>query len=588
MEELELAQLASDEIPEQQRRKIQEVFNLFVKAVKAKLVYPASSRLPQQFKEELFSRLTMLIDELGDLPFKVEADRVLYSSVEVYRAPSKSDNFAHAFFRDGIINFTFKNGILAREMESFIDIISRMLRSAAVDDDLATLLWESGFEHISYKLMDDVLNIETFEYGSEAIRPKASPSSTDFRNLYENEINLEITAEDFEVPSEEKKKQRANAYSAAAGSVSDYLKRVMMFSDEEKAEITEQVTQNANLDFKAYAINVLFEILGLETDNAGYHESLELFGKVRDDYIKMGDYATAAMLLSRVKEMEQAFKNLKDLKLDKIQGFIEGFASSDKIKVIVESLNTQKDIDYDKVEEYLKMLPWQAITPLVIALGELAHFPSRKAVCRALAHLSGDKVELLARGVDDPRWYVVRNVVSILGKVNNPKAMGYLKRTIRHPDIRVRKETLISAAKVGTEDAHDFLIMALNDEDEKIQIMALKELVQKKVGKAYNQIEKIVLDKDFKERSSDQIKEFLEAMAQLGGERAYEPLNKMATQFTLLASEKQKRLKNYAVRALGYVQSQSATKQLEKISKSRDHALADTARRALYRKLKGE
>jgi hypothetical protein len=588
MEEIEIAHLSTDEIPESQRRKIQEVFNLFVKAVKAKLVYPASSRLPQQFKEEMFSRLTMLIDEIGDLSFKVEADRILYGTLEVYRAPSKSDNFAHAFFRDGIINFSFKNGLLAREMESFIDIISRMLRSAAVDDDLATLLWESGFEHISYKLMDDVLNIETFEYGSDAIRPKASPSSTDFKNLFENEINLEITAEDFEVPSEEKKKQRANSYSAAAGSVTDYLKRVTIFSDAEKAEIAEQLAQNSSLDHKAYAINILFEILGLETDNAGYHESLELFGKVRDDYIKMGDFSTAVMLLSRVKEMEQAFRNLKDLKLDKIQGFIESFAASDKIKIVIEAMNTQKDIDYDKAEEYLKMLPWQAITPLVIALGELAHFPARKAVCRALAELSGDKVELLARGVDDPRWYVVRNVVSILGKVNNPKAMGYLRRTIRHQDIRVRKETLISAAKVGTEEAHDFLILALNDEDEKMQIMALKELVQKKVAKAYNQIEKIVLDKDFKERSSDQIKEFLEAMAQLGGEKAFDALNKMASQFSLLASEKQKRLKNYAVRALGYVQSSSATKQLEKIAKSRDHGLADTARRALHRKLKGE
>jgi hypothetical protein len=588
MEEIEIGHLTTDEIPEQQRRKIQEVFNLFVKAVKAKLVYPASSRLPQQFKEEMFSRLTMLIDEIGDLSFKVEADRILYEPIEVYKAPSKSDNFAHAFFRDGIINFSFKSGLLAKEMESFIDIISRMLRSAAVDDDLATLLWESGFEHVSYKLMDDVLNIETFEYGSETIRPKASPSSTDFKNLFENEINLEITAEDFEVPSEEKKKQRANSYSAAAGSVTDYLKRVTIFSDEEKTEIAEQLIQNAGLDHKAYAINILFEILGLETDNAGYHESLELFGKVRDDYIKMGDFGTAVMLLSRVKEMEQAFKNLKDLKLDKIQGFIEGFAASDKIKIVVDALNTQKDIDYDKAEEYLKMLPWQAITPLVIALGELAHFPARKAVCRALAELSGDKVELLARGVDDPRWYVVRNVVSILGKVNNPKAMGYLRRTIRHQDIRVRKETLISAAKVGTEEAHDFLILALNDEDEKMQIMALKELVQRKVAKAYNQIEKIVLDKDFKERSSDQIKEFLEAMAQLGGDKAFDPLNKMASQFTLLASEKQKRLKNYAVRALGYVQSSLATKQLEKIAKSRDHGLADTARRALHRKLKGE
>jgi hypothetical protein len=590
MEEIfDIADSSSTDISDQLRKKIIEAFNIFMKTVKARLVYPSSSRLPQQFMEDFYGRLGNLLEELDNVMFKVEADRILFDEIEVYRAQSKSENFAHAFFRDGIVYFQFKQGILFKELESFTEIVSRMMRTATVDDDLATLLWESAFEHISYKLMDDILNIETFEYGADSVKPKHAPSKADLQSLYENEIDLDITEDDFTIPSEEKKKkQRANPYLELADSVSEYIKRVTFYDESEKTAIAEMVAANATFDFRAYIFNILFEVLGIEVDNAGYHESLELFAKVRDDFIKIGDFHSAIMILARIKEMEQAFKNLKDLKLDKIRGFIESFASSEKIKIIVDSLNTQKDIDYDSVTEYLTMLPWQAIAPLVWALGELKHFPGRKAVCKALVVLAADKIELLGKGIDDPRWYVVRNVVGIIGKINTPRALGYFRKTITHRDLRVRRETIAAAAKIASSEAYDFLIMALEDDDERLQILALKELAGHKVAKAYGKIEKIVIDKDFKERSADQIKEFLEAMALLGGEKAFVVLKKMATQFSLLSSEKQKRLKNYAVRALGYVQTSEATLLLEKIAKSRNSALADTARRAINRKLKGE
>lgn len=587
---LEIAESSASEVSEPFKKKVCELFNLLIKGIKAKLVYPASSRLPQQFLEEIYAALRNLLEEEGSITFRVEADRILYEDIVVYRSQSKSENFAHPFFRDGILSFEFAKEISIQELSSFNDLISRMMRSAYVDDDLATLLWEASFNHISYKLMDDVLNIETFEYGLDSLKSNSGGQGRpDIQKLYNEEINLELSVEDFEITPEARGKRKQSApYASVPDVVGDFMRKLMVFDDAEKAALEELMKADETFDANSYIIDLLFEILGMETDNAGYHEALELIGKVRDDFIRAGDFISASLILGRVKELEQAFKNLKDLKLDKIQGFIESFAAPEKIKVIIGTLNRQTDFDQSHVIEYIKMLHWKAIPSLIDGLGDVMHHSGRRLICKALVSLGSNRIELLAKGIEDHRWFVVRNIVMVLGQINNPRALSYFRKTIRHPELRVRKETVISAARIGSEEASDFLIMALSDDDEKLQIMALRELVNQRITKAYAPIERIVIDKKFKDRSADQMKEFLEAMAKLGGSRALEYMKKTATQVSLLSSEKQQRLRNYAIRALGFIETHEVEEILEKLAKSRNAALADTARRSLNKRIKAE
>lgn len=577
------------ETSEPVRRRVADTFNQFMKTVKAKLVYPTSSKLPQQFKDELFTGLTGLLDELDEISFKVDADSITYRDREVYKARGKAENFAHPFFRDGILEFRFKSGLTIEELGEFVEITSRMMRSALVDDDLASLLWEAGFHHISYELMDDFLDLETFEYGTDNIKTGKAPSKDDINRLYENEIDIGFTDEDFNLDSEESESGATRgAYRNAEDQVAEFIRNIAEYDDKDKAAIAEVLSAEASFDFTKYAVDISFEILGLETDNAGYDESLDLIAKVGNDFIKSGDFKSAITVLERTRELEQVFNNLGDPKRERIGKFIERFAASERIRDMVEVLNKSNDIVYSEVTEYLKMLPWQAIDPLIWALGELNHYPARRAVCQALEILAKDHIEFLGKGIENPRWYVVRNIISILGRIEDPRALNYLERAIRHSDSRVRKETIISAARIYTPEAAHFLIATLNDKDEKLQIMALRELVRNKNEQAFNAIGKIIGQKNFKNRSAEHIREFLEGFASLGSTNAFEPLRKIVQRRVLLASEKDKRLKDYAVRALGNINAAEARQLLEKISRSRNRALADTARRTINRKLKGD
>lgn len=577
------------EVSKASMKSIADIFNQLMKTVKAQLVYPASSKLPQQFKENLFTSLTLLLEEYSELPFRVESDSVSFNGKKIYTAPNKADNFAHPFFRDGILEIKFKVGLTPEELGQFVEIASQMTRSALLEDDAATLLWEAGFEHISYELMDDFLDIETFEYGTESLRSGVSPSSGDLKNLFSLHGGLELTEEDFDLTSEKNRSHGIPAgYKNVEDNVAGFIREITNYNEAEKAAIESVLRADSEFAYIEYTIDIMFEMLNLETDSAAYNETLDLLTKVGTDFVKSGDFKSVVLVIERAREIGQALQKHEDPKNEKMLGLIDRFAASEKIRVLVDYLNKSKDIDYEQVTTYLKLLSWRAVDSLVWALGELEHFPARRSVCQALEVLAAGHPDIVGKGIESPRWYVVRNIVSILGKMGDPRAFNYFKRTIQHPDIRVRKETVAAAARIVSNEAAEFLVTALGDKDEKIQMMALREIVEKKMFVATGQIEAMITAKDFKSRPSEQVREFLAAYASLAGATSFGTLQKIITQWSLIPSEKSDRLKIHAARALGFTKSPDATALLEKMSRSRNKKLADVARRTLNRVRKGE
>ena len=55
----------------------------------------------------------------------------------------------------------------------------------------------------------------------------------------------------------------------------------------------------------------------------------------------------------------------------------------------------------------------------------------------------------LAPWISDPRWYVVRNVVHILGWVGGAGVVPLLQNAVKYPDPRVTAEVVSALVAVG-------------------------------------------------------------------------------------------------------------------------------------------
>lgn len=112
------------------------------------------------------------------------------------------------------------------------------------------------------------------------------------------------------------------------------------------------------------------------------------------------------------------------------------------------------------------------VSPLVRELVAATDVSARRAYRDALVALDHVGVPLLEDMVGDERWFVVRNMVGILGEIRSADAVEHFRRTVEHSDARVRRETVLALSKIGGEEAVPLLAKGLNDREASLRSAA--------------------------------------------------------------------------------------------------------------------
>lgn len=130
----------------------------------------------------------------------------------------------------------------------------------------------------------------------------------------------------------------------------------------------------------------------------------------------------------------------------------------------------------------------KALTLLISSMGSQAHGPTLIAMCaeknRAVRAImfdiltnAGDKIIPRCRQLlDDPNWFVVRNMITLLTKLQPEDLIEDLSKTASHSDVRVRKETARALATVEHSKAPLILFRLAKDRDPGVVRQAILDL----------------------------------------------------------------------------------------------------------------
>jgi HEAT repeat protein len=132
--------------------------------------------------------------------------------------------------------------------------------------------------------------------------------------------------------------------------------------------------------------------------------------------------------------------------------------------------------EYIACRRLLTVLGEAIIDPLLEVLAEENDMAARKALIEMISTVAKNYIHELGARLADKRWYLVRNVVSIMATTHSPEVLPYLQRTMRHADARVRRETIRGFASIHTAMSDQMLIVSLDDDDAQNVEIAAKYL----------------------------------------------------------------------------------------------------------------
>ena len=145
---------------------------------------------------------------------------------------------------------------------------------------------------------------------------------------------------------------------------------------------------------------------------------------------------------------------------------------------VVRQLVEREPIDFRTVERLVPRVGVGAVAPLLEALAVAQSRGARRGLLAQLATLGPAVAPLVIARLDDPRWYVTRNLLALLDELPSLPADFSPARYTNHADARVRREAVKLQLRVPAERDRA-LVAALGDADSRTVRLALTRALER-------------------------------------------------------------------------------------------------------------
>ncbi len=121
---------------------------------------------------------------------------------------------------------------------------------------------------------------------------------------------------------------------------------------------------------------------------------------------------------------------------------------------------------HQEIIDYIVLVGTPYCEPIVERLGLANHYSERKRWIDLLIRISGNAQQTIIPFLSDERWYLVRNLVMILGSEPTPAIIKAIQPLHQHPHPQVRAETIRVLFSCNQATANRLLLAELHSDDQ--------------------------------------------------------------------------------------------------------------------------
>ena len=541
----EKAEKIGDQVLALDVKRVADWIQALVRTLKAYRMYLPNNPTLHKFQSDLEARTWSCLKEIGDIVLNVQQFDLLFEDYSVYHNAAREESLAFRFFTDGVRQITFREGLEPQELRGLLEVLKKATDPSQGQDDVVTLLWERDFRHIEYVhiSIDEIVD----ESGS-------SQDYTPEEGAIEGGIpwpSSPAAVEEAPVSSSgESVLERSDDWNPKAPIKSSWDESIgvqFALSEQESKELHESIGIEEARPLLNEVLEIVAAILTSEEEPTSFLESASAFQKFIELALEEGDLARANQLLSRLRtiaaqraETHNEFRGLAEQVIREIgrPSFLGQFAPI---------LNAHPELDPALLTNFLVQIGASAAGAICDLLGQVNHMKHRRALCEALAISCKDDVDVLISRLGDPRWYVIRNVVYVLGRIAHQGVERALDRALHHEDVRVRKEAVRALGNIESPTSRAFLVSAFRDPDATVRVQAALTLAQRRDDRAAQSIWGALAAPEFAKRDQAERRVFFEALGKCGSDSFVPRLTEMLTKGGLFRGANEEERMNSAL-----------------------------------------
>jgi HEAT repeat protein len=200
--------------------------------------------------------------------------------------------------------------------------------------------------------------------------------------------------------------------------------------------------------------------------------------------------------------------------------------------------------------EYLRRVAREGAEEFTGLLADERDRRVRGRMCQVLAGVGPSVVPVLLPWLEDTRWYVVRNVLYILGKVGDESTFMSVVGVLDHAHPRVRLEAIRVAALVGGGTACGPILRQVGDPDPAVRQVAVRTLATLKNDDAVPALRDLVASRGAVPEDLELRQEAIRALAAIGSPFARAALTRLAARRAWFWERAERRIRSLAAEAL--------------------------------------
>jgi len=487
--------------------------NQLARTLKICRLYDAANPTVIRFREELGLALQPLLETHGAVTYKFSADEIRCRDVPLYNGAARDGDLAFAFYRDGVRGLTLQPGADAVECDALVDAVLSVTGQNLDGDDLVTLLWEANLRHVDIDYI-----------------PAEGESGNDAANAPEDGEALlpwpTATAGSDEdaggspspggVPREERSEDWA--LGQLTEEVEATFAELEFMAPQETARLRNEFEAERRVPPATAALAIANAALATETTPDDRKEVARFVPRALRASLAAGAWADAREALRLVRAATAG--EWSD------ETFAQEVLQPVSIARTVEKLDEQGPASVADFIALAHELGGPAVDWLTLVLSESQQRMTRQLMAEAITALAQDDPAKLGPWLNDPRWFVVRNVVHILGWIGGPGVVPLLMNAVRYPDPRVTGEVVAALQGIELRLARPVLIRALERADSKLFCQILQHLSGARDAATARYIAAFMAQEKFLQRPADERRAVYAAVASTGGDEVVEDLER--------------------------------------------------------------